>query len=128
MPPGSAPGSASVARIETTGLVDVVLPAVKGYTLWIATKHGCLEGSWMSTQMRLGPAGSGIVALLAGSGPSSLRGLEVTMKSGRGFHESCNEVFVKAYREGLVKTKKYSKEEAADQKVPPPFWEYTKAP
>ena len=28
-----------------------------------------------------------------------------TMKSGRGFHESCNEVFVKAYREGLVKTK-----------------------
>ena len=51
----------------------------------------------------------------------------VTMKSGRGFHESCNEVFVKAYREGLVKTKKYSKEEA-DQKVPPPFWEYTKAP
>ena len=30
-----------------------------------------------------------------------------TMKSaGRGFHESCNEVFVKAYREGLVKTKK----------------------
>ena len=44
-----------------------------------------------------------------------------TMKSGRGFHESCNEVFVKAYREGLVKTKKYSKEEA-DQKLPPPFW------
>ena len=52
----------------------------------------------------------------------------VTMKSGRGFHESCNKVCVKAYREGLVKTKKYSKEEAADQKVPPPFWEYTKAP
>ena len=51
----------------------------------------------------------------------------VTMKSGRGFHESCNKVFVKAYREGLVKTKKFSKEEA-DQKVPPPFWEYTKAP
>jgi hypothetical protein len=51
----------------------------------------------------------------------------VTMKSGRGFHESCNEVFVKAYREGLVKTKKFSKEEA-DQKLPPPFWEYTKAP
>ena len=51
----------------------------------------------------------------------------VTMKSGRGFHESCNKVCVKAYREGLVKTKKYSKEEA-DQKVPPPFWEYTKAP
>ena len=51
----------------------------------------------------------------------------VTMKSGSGFHESCNEVFVKANSEGLVKTKKYSKEEA-DQKVPPPFWEYTKAP
>jgi hypothetical protein len=51
----------------------------------------------------------------------------VTMKSGRGFHESCNEVFVKAYREGLVKAKKFSKEEA-DQKLPPPFWEYTKAP
>ena len=50
-----------------------------------------------------------------------------TMKSGRGFHKSCNDVFVKAYREGLVKAKKYSKEEA-DQKLPPPFWEYTKAP
>ena len=52
-----------------------------------------------------------------------------TMKSGHGFRESCNEVFVKAYREGLVKTKKYSKEKQADQKLPPPFlWEYTKAP
>jgi hypothetical protein len=44
----------------------------------------------------------------------------ITMKSGRGFHESCNNVFVKAYREGLVKAKKYSKEEA-DQRLPPPF-------
>ena len=25
----------------------------------------------------------------------------VTMKSGRGFHETCNKVFIKAYREGL---------------------------
>jgi hypothetical protein len=50
----------------------------------------------------------------------------ITMKSGRGFHESCNEVFLKAYREGLMK-KKYSKEES-DQKIPPPLWEYTRAP
>ena len=46
------------------------------------------------------------------------------MKSGRGFHESCNEVYINAYRKGLLK--KYSKEEA-DQMLPPPLWEYTRA-
>ena len=49
----------------------------------------------------------------------------VSMKSGRGFHESCNEVFIKAYRDGLVK--KYTKEEA-DRMLPPPLREYTRAP
>jgi hypothetical protein len=50
----------------------------------------------------------------------------VSMKSGRGFHESCNEVYINAYRNGLTK-KQYTKEEA-DRMLPPPLWEYTRAP
>jgi hypothetical protein len=49
----------------------------------------------------------------------------VSMKGGHGFHETCNEAYINAYRNGLMK--KYTKEEA-DQMVPPPLWEYTRAP
>ena len=50
-----------------------------------------------------------------------------SMKSGKGFHESCNAVFVSAYRKELMRTKRMSKEEA-DQELPPHFWEYRKNP
>ena len=49
------------------------------------------------------------------------------MKSGKGFHESCNAVFVSAYRKELMRTKHMSKDEA-DQELPPHFWEYRKNP
>ncbi len=56
----------------------------------------------------------------------------VTMKSGRGFHESCNEVYVKAYREEMSKLKvrgqpKYTEPEVQAM-FPPQFWEFTKSP
>ena len=56
----------------------------------------------------------------------------VTMKSGRGFHESCNDVYVKAYRDEMTKMKrgstlKYTKEEV-DGMLPPHLWEYSKSP
>ncbi|KAI2500955.1 hypothetical protein MHU86_13500 [Fragilaria crotonensis] len=57
----------------------------------------------------------------------------VTMKSGRGFHESCNEVYVKAFRDEMSTTKlrngslKYTKEEIEDL-FPPLHWEFTKSP
>ncbi|KAI2502809.1 hypothetical protein MHU86_11633 [Fragilaria crotonensis] len=57
----------------------------------------------------------------------------VTMKSGRGFHESCNDVYVKAYRSemGRCKTRggapKYTAEEI-EEMHPPHHWEYTKSP
>jgi hypothetical protein len=50
-----------------------------------------------------------------------------SMKSGKGFHESCNAVFVSAYRKELMRTKRMSKEEA-DQELPPHLWEYRKNP
>ena len=57
----------------------------------------------------------------------------VTMKSGRRFHESCNEVYVKAFRDEMSTTKlrngtlKYTKEEIEDL-FPPQHWEFTKSP
>ena len=60
----------------------------------------------------------------------------VTMKSGRGFHESCNDVYTKAFRDeqSVIKVKrnkvyvpKYTEEEIAAL-VPPHLWEYSKAP
>ena len=56
----------------------------------------------------------------------------VTMKSGRGFHETCNDVYIKAYRKEMstiVKngTPKYSEEDIADM-IPPQHWEFTKKP
>jgi hypothetical protein len=56
----------------------------------------------------------------------------VTMKSGRGFHESCNNVYIKAYRDEMAKMKrgslpKYTKTEV-DAMLPPHLWEYSKAP
>jgi hypothetical protein len=60
----------------------------------------------------------------------------VSMKSGKGFHESCNDVFVKAFRDeqSLLKVKrgkeyipKYTKAEI-DALVPPYMWEYSKSP
>jgi hypothetical protein len=50
-----------------------------------------------------------------------------TMKSGKGFHETFNQVFVDAYRKELMRTKSVSVEEA-NQVLPPPFWEYKKLP
>ena len=55
------------------------------------------------------------------------------MKSGRGFHESCNEVYVKAFREEMSTAKlrngtlKYTKEEIDDLFLPQ-HWEFTKSP
>ena len=56
----------------------------------------------------------------------------VTMKTGRGFHESCNDVYIKAYRDEMAKMKrgsilKYTKPEV-DAMLPPHLWEYSKAP
>ena len=57
----------------------------------------------------------------------------VTMKSGRGFHESCNDVYVKTYRLEMGKCKtrggapKYTAEEI-EEMHPPCHWEYTKSP
>lgn len=56
----------------------------------------------------------------------------VTMKSGRGFHESCNDVYVKAYRDEMSKTKrgtalKYTKTEI-EAMLPPHLWEFSKSP
>ena len=57
----------------------------------------------------------------------------VTMKSGKGFHDSCNDVYIKAYREEMAVAKhrngdlKYTPEEVADL-LPPLHWEFTKSP
>jgi hypothetical protein len=56
----------------------------------------------------------------------------VTMKSGKGFHDSCNDVFVAAYRAEMSKVKrgvglKYTQEEV-DGMLPPHLWEFSKAP
>ena len=52
-----------------------------------------------------------------------------SMKSGRGFHESCNDVFVKAFRKDLLRSKKGTMTEAeADAELPPYLWEFKKAP
>ncbi len=57
----------------------------------------------------------------------------VTMKSGRGFHETCNQVYVKAFRLEMSTTKlrngafKYTKDEVDDM-LPPQHWEFTKSP
>ena len=57
----------------------------------------------------------------------------VTLKSGRGFHESCHQVYVKAYRLEMGKAKvkggapKYTAEEI-EEMHPPHHWEYTKSP
>jgi hypothetical protein len=51
------------------------------------------------------------------------------MKSGRGFHESCNDVFVKAFRKDLIRSKKGAmSEEEADAELPPYLWEFKKSP
>ena len=56
----------------------------------------------------------------------------VKMKSGHGFHESCNKVYIKAYRHEMLIVKykgafKYTKQEVS-QMLPPPLWEYSKSP
>ena len=52
------------------------------------------------------------------------------MKSGHGFHGSCNEVYVKAYRLGMANAKfrgggapKYTAEEI-EEMYPPQHWEF----
>jgi hypothetical protein len=49
------------------------------------------------------------------------------MKSGKGFHETFNQVFVDAFRKELMRTKGISVKEA-NQVLPPPYWEYKKLP
>ena len=49
------------------------------------------------------------------------------MKSGQGFHETCQAVIVKEFRRELVAKKKKSVAEA-DQMIPPPYWEYRHSP
>ena len=54
------------------------------------------------------------------------------MKSGHGFHETCNKIYVTAYRHKMSSVQKkgvprYTKQEVA-QMLPPPNWEYSKAP
>ena len=49
-----------------------------------------------------------------------------TMKSGKGFHDTCNGVMVKVYRQEL--SEKGVQKETVDQMLPPPHWEYKKAP
>ena len=49
----------------------------------------------------------------------------VSMKSGCGFHETCNKVFITAYRREM---RKYHTQEEVEQMLPPPMWEYTRNP
>ena len=56
----------------------------------------------------------------------------VAMKSGKGFHESCNEVYATAYRQELLKLNtrgvpKYTPEMVSNMH-PPPLWEFSKLP
>ena len=50
------------------------------------------------------------------------------MKSGHGFHETCNKIYVAGYsmqqKKGIPR---YTKQEVA-QMLPPPSWEYSKSP
>ena len=49
------------------------------------------------------------------------------MKSGQGFHETCQAVIVKEFRREVVAKKKKTVAEA-DQMLPPPYWEYRRSP
>lgn len=56
----------------------------------------------------------------------------VKMKSGHGFHETCNKVYITGYRHEMASLLKkgiprYTKQEVA-QMLPPPNWEYSKSP
>jgi hypothetical protein len=55
----------------------------------------------------------------------------VTMRSGRGFHKSCNDVYVKAYRDEMMTIKrgtvpKYTKTEI-ERMLLPHLWELSKS-
>lgn len=54
------------------------------------------------------------------------------MKSGKGFHDTCNDAFVQQFRNEIMKVKKgcgtLMTQEEADQELPPPYWEYKKSP
>ena len=55
----------------------------------------------------------------------------MTMKSGRGFHDTCNNIIVEQFRKELVKGTKNVpavSRECADQMTPPMFWEYQTLP
>jgi hypothetical protein len=49
----------------------------------------------------------------------------LSMKSGCGFQETCNKVYVTAYR---LEMRKHHTQEEVEQMLPPPMWEYTKSP
>jgi hypothetical protein len=51
----------------------------------------------------------------------------VSMKSGKGFHETCNDVMLKLYRKDLVQRLTHTREEA-DQELLPDFYEFRKSP
>jgi len=54
------------------------------------------------------------------------------MKSGKGFHDTFNDLFVQQYRSEIMKVNKgcgtMMTQEEADQELPPQFWEYKKSP
>jgi hypothetical protein len=58
------------------------------------------------------------------------------MRSGRGFHNSCNNVYVKAFRDEMANMRvsgkngalKYTSEEVGDMSLPLHSWEFTKSP
>jgi hypothetical protein len=52
-----------------------------------------------------------------------------TMHSGKGFHDTCNDVFVSAYHRELIAMKGMT-ESNANKELPPQaqFWEYKKIP
>jgi hypothetical protein len=55
----------------------------------------------------------------------------MTMKSGRGFHETCKEVIIKEFRRDRVRGTNYREGvtcEEADQMLPPMFWQYKGQP
>lgn len=51
----------------------------------------------------------------------------MTMKSGRGFHETCKDVVIKEFRKECVSREGITREEA-DQKLPAMFWQYKGQP
>jgi hypothetical protein len=56
----------------------------------------------------------------------------VKLKSGHGFHETCNKVYITAYRHEMASVQKKGIARNTNQEIaqmlPPPNWEYLKSP